>query len=288
MHRRAVRDALGVAGLLFAGYLFAVAAPSARTVGFDGYAYWNLDIEHPYALAAGALGAFTYTPVAARLFAPAALLSWPAFLTIWLAILSATVIWLGWRRSLFVLAFPPVALELYHANIHLLMAAAVALGFRYPAAWAFVLLTKVTPGVGLIWFAARREWQSLGVALGVTGVIVAISLLVDARLWAAWVSNAVLPVAANGVDQSTIPIPLAVRLPAAALLVAWGGLTDRKWTVPVAVAVATPVLWVTSLSVLAALAAIDRPELQARRSGLALSPDSGTLRQAAADAGRAR
>lgn len=265
--RRAIRDALGLAGLLLAGYLFLVVASSAGTVGFDAYAYWHLDIEDPYALAAGALGAFTYTPVAARLFAPATLLSWPAFLTIWLAILAATLIWLGWRRSLLVLAFPPVALELYHGNIHLLMAAAVALGFRYPAAWAFVLLTKVTPGVGLLWFAVRREWRPLGIALLATAAIAAVSLVIDARLWAEWLSSAVLPVAANGVDQATLPIPLVVRLPAAAVLVAWGGLTDRKWTVPVAVAIATPVFWVTSLSVLAALAAIGRPELQERRSG---------------------
>jgi hypothetical protein len=76
--------------------------------------------------------------------------------------------WLGWRRTLLVLAFPPVALELYHGNIHLLLAAAIGLGLRYPWTWAFVLLTKVTPGVGLIWFAVRREWRQLGIALGVT------------------------------------------------------------------------------------------------------------------------
>src|ERR1041385_6824401 len=173
--RRALRDALGLAGLLFAGYLFAFVAPMAGTVGFDAFAYWNLDIEHPYRLAAGALGAFTYTPVPARLFAPAALLSWPAFLTIWIAILIATIIWLGWRRALLVLAFPPVAVELYHGNIHLLIAAAIALGFRYPGAWAFVALTKVTPGGGVLWFAVRREWRPFGIAVGTTAALVAIS-----------------------------------------------------------------------------------------------------------------
>ena len=262
---RALRDALGLAGLLFAGYLFVFIAPSAGTVGFDAYAYWRLDIEHPYALVAGALGAFTYTPAAARLFAPAALLSWPVFLTIWLAILLATAIWLGGRRALLVLAFPPVAIELYHGNIHLLMAAAIAIGFRYPAAWAFVLLTKVTPGVGLLWFAVRREWRSLAIAVGATVAIAAVSVAVDARLWSEWISNAIAPVAAGGVGQNLLPIPLVLRLPVAAILVAWGGRTDRKWTVPVAAAIATPVLWVTSFAVLAAIAALDRPALQPRR-----------------------
>ena len=100
----------------------------------------------------------------------------------WFALLIGNVIWLGGRgvRVLWILAFPPVALELYHGNIHLWIAAAIALGFRYPWTWGFVLLTKVTPGVGLLWFAVRREWRALGIALGVTGAIVAVSLLLAA------------------------------------------------------------------------------------------------------------
>jgi hypothetical protein len=261
---RALRDGLAVAGLLFAAYLFVIVAPQAGTVGFDAFAYWNVDIAHPYPLSAGALGAFTYTPVAARLFAPATLLSWHAFLFLWLAGLVATLVWLGWRRTLLVLAFPAVAIELYHGNIHLLMAAAIALGFRYPAAWAFIVLTKVTPGVGLLWFAVRREWRPLGIALGVTAVIGAVSFVVDGRLWSEWFQGAILRVAQEGVGQPTLPLPLVLRLPAAALLVAWGGLTDRKWTVPAAAALALPVPWFSGLAILAALPALDRPELAAR------------------------
>jgi hypothetical protein len=261
---RAVRDGLTIAGLLFGVYLFVVVAPSAQTVGFDAFAYWHLDIEHPYDLSAGAFGAFTYTPAAARLFAPAAMLSWPAFLTLWLAVLVGTVIWLGWRRSLMVLAFPPVAVELYHGNIHLLIAAAIALGFRYPAAWAFVVLTKVTPGIGLLWFAVRREWRSLGIAVAATAAIAGVSFAVDARLWSEWLSGAILRVADEGVGQPALPLPLVLRLPAAALLVAWGGLTDRKWTVPAAAALALPVPWFSGLAILAAIPALDRPQLQAR------------------------
>ena len=261
---RALRDGLGVAGLLFAAYLFAVAAPQAKTVGFDAFAYWQLNIEHPYEASAGHFGAFTYTPVVARLFAPFSLLSWPAFFTLWSALLVGTMIWLGWRRALLVLAFPPVAVELYHGNIHLLMAAAIALGFRYPAAWAFVLLTKVTPGVGLLWFAVRREWRSLGIALAATAAIAAVSFVIDTRLWSEWLNGAILRVANEGVGQPTLPLPLALRLPAAAVLVAWGGLTDRRWTVPAAAALALPVPWFSGLAILAAIPALDRPELRER------------------------
>ncbi len=264
---RALRHGLTIAGLLFAGYLFVVVAPQAQTVGFDAFAYWHLDIENPYPQAAGALGAFTYTPVAAHLFGPASLLPWPAFLWLWLAVLVATLVWLGWRQTLLVLAFPPVAVELYHGNIHLLMAAAIALGFRYPAAWAFILLTKVTPGIGLLWFAVRREWRPLGIALGATAALTAVSLVVDSRLWEMWLNGAILRVAQEGVGQPTLPIPLALRLPAAALLVAWGGLTDRRWTVPAAATLALPVPWFSGLAILAALPALNRPELAPRTPG---------------------
>ena len=35
---------------------------------------------------------------------------------------------------------------------------------RWPAAWAFVLLTKMTPGIGLLWFAFRRDLWGQGYA----------------------------------------------------------------------------------------------------------------------------
>ena len=263
--RRALRDGLVLAGLLVGGYLFVVVAPQAKTVGFDAFAYWSMSIDDPYATRIGGLGAFLYSPVMARIFAPAANLEWPTFLWLWLAGLLATAIWLGGRRWLWVLAFPPVALELYHGNIHLLIAAAIALGFRYPAAWAFVLLAKVTPGVGLLWFLVRREWRSLGIALGATAALVAISLIFDLRLWQQWIDHELVGALRQPPDQPYIPIPLGVRLPAAALIVAWGARTDRKWTVPLAAALAMPVLWISAFAVLAAIPALGRPELQSGR-----------------------
>jgi len=54
-------------------------------------------------------------------------------------------------------------IRLRRLSIHArgLLAVAIAVGFRYPAAWALVLITKVTPGIGLVWFAVRREWCPL-------------------------------------------------------------------------------------------------------------------------------
>ena len=60
---------------------------------------------------------------------------------------------------------------------------AIVLGMRWPAAWAFILLTKISPGVGLLWFAVRREWRNLAIALGVTSAIAAVSFVLAPNLW---------------------------------------------------------------------------------------------------------
>jgi len=48
-------------------------------------------------------------------------------------------------------------------------------------------LTKVTPGVGLVWFAVRREWRSLAIAATATAVVVAVSAAVAPGAWAGWI-----------------------------------------------------------------------------------------------------
>jgi hypothetical protein len=273
---RALRDGVVVAGLLFLVYLFVVVAPQSQTFGFDALSYWVYSIDDPYKILHGTMGSFVYSPVAARLFQLDSLLPFWQFVWLWTAVLVGTAVWLGGRRWLWVLAFPPVAFELYHGNIHLLIAAAIALGFRYPAAWAFVLLTKVTPGVGLVWFLMRREWRNLGIALGVTAALVAVSLAFDFRLWPEWIDKELLVSLEQPPNQPQIAIPLLLRLPVAAVLVAWGGLTNRKWTVPVSAAITMPVLWVSAFSVLAALLAIERPELKERRSDQQAKPETAT------------
>jgi hypothetical protein len=267
-----------LAGLLVLVYLFVVIGPAVRTFGFDAFAYWAVDISDPYRVPVGGLGAFTYTPVAARAFDPAGLLSWPAFLWIWSALMVGTVLWLGGRRFLWVLAFPPVALELFHGNVHLPLAAMCVLGFRHPWVWVFGIFTKATPGVGLLWFLVRREWRHLGIALGLTAVIGAASLLVDGSLWPAWIAYALGAESGTQVAQAQVPIPLLVRIPVAAVVVIWGARTDRPWTVPVAVTLALPVLWPSGFAVLAGCLALSpmagRPWFRLDDRGA--TPASGT------------
>jgi hypothetical protein len=247
--RRALVHGLVFAGLVFAAYVFIVLAPAMGTFGYDTWAYWIVDLPHPYVVPLGGLGSFPYTPVAALVFDLADAVPWWIFLYGWAWLGIATIIWLGGRWSLLVLAFPPVALELYHGNVHLLIAAAIALGFRHPWAWSFVLLTKPTAGVGLVWFAVRREWRSLGVALGVTAGACAVSLVVAPWLWTEWIGFLAVNLAGTPGGPS-VPVPLPIRLGIAVLVVAWGARTDRPWTVAVASTIALPVLWFAGFAVL--------------------------------------
>ena len=131
------------------------------------------------------------------------------------------------------LLLPPVAIELNAANINLLIVGAVLIGFRYPWAWAFIILTKVTPGVGLLWFAVRREWQNLAIAAGATMAFAGLSLVAAPDLWRQYVAGL-------GMSQDTSLFVIGWRLPVAAALVVWGARGNHRWALMVAVFLALP------------------------------------------------
>jgi Glycosyltransferase family 87 len=258
---RAIRHGLSAAGLLVAAYLLVFVAPLVGTFGYDAYAYWAADPSAYGTIPIGALGFFGYAPPLAQLAQVFHLVPWWVFDFAVTCVLFGTLFWMARRWTLAWLAFPPVLIELYHGNIHLLLAAAIVLGFRYPWTWSFVLLSKVTPGVGLLWFAVRREWRALGIALGVTAVIASISFLADPAAWSAWFGVLGQGAPAD-CGMHCIPIPLVARLPLAVAIVVAGALTGRRWTVPLAAMLALPVLWIAGLSMLVGVQAVWRMDAQ--------------------------
>jgi hypothetical protein len=252
--------------VLLAWLLFILpASPNFQSkVGFDAYAYWAVDPLHPYLVDLGELGSYTYSPPFAQIASPVHLLPFYVFFAIWDSFLFLNLVWLTRRMSLAWLVFLPVSLELFHGNVHLLLATVCVLGFEYPALWSIGLLTKVTPGVSLLWFLVRREWRSLAWALGATAAISAVSFVIAPSAWFDWVrflatSN---DTGAGASDwYSFLFPPLAVRIVLAAALVAWGAWTDRRWVVPVATVIAMPVIWVTTPAVLVAI-----PRLRGKRT----------------------
>jgi len=255
LRRRAIRDGLIISGWLATLFILVVIPCAGRSFGYDAYSYWSISFDDLYGRALASnftLGAFRYAPPIAFLFAPLGMLPWWLFLFLWGALMLATVAWLGGRWALVLLALPPVALELYHGNVHLLMAAAIALGFRHPWTWSFVILTKVTPGIGLLWFAVRREWRSLGIALGFTVAVSLVTFVVAPHLWREWIDSLVSNLYEP--QSYSVPPPAPIRLPLAAIVVIWGALTDRPWTVGVAATLGLPIIWPHGLCV--ALAAV--------------------------------
>ena len=208
--------------------------------------------------------AYVYSPAFLQLIAPLTALPWQAFMAGWTALLLAAVRFLTGPRLLAAgLIFPFTAMEIAGGNISLLLAAAIVLGFRWPVTWSLVLLTKITPGIGLLWFAVRREWGPLALALGATAAIVAVSFVLAPDLWREWVDVVARNVAAGKSGTwASLPVPLLVRLPIAAAIVVWGARTDRRWTVPVAGMLALPALWYGGLSMLLAVIPLTRHDRQ--------------------------
>lgn len=286
LRRRAIRDGLIISGLLATAFTVVVIGYVGRSLAYDAFSYWSIDLDDLYGRTLAnnfALGAFRYAPPIAFLFAPLGWLPWWLFLWLWGALMIGTTLWLGGRWALVLLALPPVALELYHGNVHLLMAAAIALGFRHPWTWSFVLLTKITPGVGLLWFAVRREWRSLAIALGVTIIISIASAVAAPQYWRDWIDSLVGNV--NEPQYYSVPPPAPIRLPLAAILVIWGARTDRPWTVAVAATLGLPILWPHGLCV--ALAAVPFLRLGDRAALTADWPSAVRLRTLAAYVGGA-
>lgn len=234
-----------VLGACYALWQLAGGAPESQ----DSKAYYLAGLDDPYARGdVGADYAFLYSPAFSQVLAPLRLLPLSVFVAVWTMLLVAALAWTAGRLALPLLLFQPIVASIALGNIELPIAAAIVAGFRWPAAWSFVLLSKVTPGVGLVWFAVRREWRSLFIAVGATAAIAAVSLVFAPNLWADWVGILVRD-RDTTFRLATVPGPLAVRVALAALLIAWGARTDRKWTVPVGAAFAIPVAYYTLFAI---------------------------------------
>jgi hypothetical protein len=250
--RRIVRDSLVLLGIIAAGvYWWYLTSTGGQPV--DVRAYWAADPANLYAPALGGqtTNAYLYTPAFEFIVGWWRSLPFEVFVAIWRAILLALLVWVAGPFTIFVLFTEPVAAEVNAGNIQIMLAAAIVIGFRYSASWAFVLLTKVTPGIGLIWFAMRRRWRDLGIALGVTAAIAAVSFVLHPELWRdylAFLSGGLTGGASAGV--APYYLPFSVRLIPALAFIVWGGWKGYRWPVVVGSTLALPVYYIISTSML--------------------------------------
>ena len=251
---RPIRDGLIVVGLGRAAYYYLVQGIHPWTfVGVDARAYWGIDLIHPYVdSGVGDVSSFLYSPAFAQVMAPLSMLPFPVFDALWTILLITTLAWLvrPWPWAILIL-FLPISYELFVGNVHFLIAAAIVIGLRRPAAWAFPILAKITPVVGLLWFGVRREWRAMATAVGVTAAVVIVSFALSPSAWTDWV---VFLLASPGASQM-----LGVRLVAAGLLVALGAMTGRRWLVAVAVWLSLPLVYINSWVILLAAIRLREP-----------------------------
>jgi hypothetical protein len=240
-----------------ATWLFIVAwcEPYGRWPGtaMDAHAYWLAPGgADPYSIASvGTPNAYLYSPIFLQLLWPLRLLPWQGFVAGWALFPLVALAYLTGPR-LFLLGLALTFVEVAGGNIELLIGVAIVVGFRWPAAWSFVLLTKVTPGIGLLWFVVRREWRSLIIALAATAAVVAVSFALQPEAWLRWPQVLTSNTGATKGTWAAVPIPFIFRLPFALVLVVWGARTNRRWTVPIAAMLALPALWYGGLSIIIA------------------------------------
>jgi len=256
---RVVATALTVVGAI--GAVMLVVAVHSHVAG-DALGLLRTDPLHPYSGAVlGDEGAYLWSPAIVQ--AAVLVRDAPWFVDGLRAVNAGALVLMAGPASLPVLALGPTIAEVRLANINILIGAAVVLGLRWPAAWAFVLLTKVTPGVGLVWFAMRREWRSLGISLAVTAIVAAVSFVISPGAWIDWF-RMLASTRELGAAWVVLPLPLALRIIAAAGLVAWGARGNHRWTVPVAAFIALPAPYETALPMLVAVFPVLGSGLHAR------------------------
>lgn len=221
---------------------------------FDLHAYWmsrgGVDYANQHA---GPAGTFLYSPAFAQAIRPLTILPLPLFAAIWTSIGAALLIWLTGRRALLIALVPPVLITLVQGQLDIAFACVAVLGLRWPALWVLPLLTKVTPGIGIVWFLVRREWRQLVIALGATLAVMGISFALDPGGWASWVAMLLRAEFPSDPQLVYLNVPLTVRFPLALAVIVWGARTNRTWTIPVAMTLAMPIVWANSVTILVAL-----------------------------------
>jgi hypothetical protein len=249
--------------------LLVVVATNRWAVPSDEHAYWlasqrllhgqplydpSATIVTPYA--------YWYPPVLAQILAPvAAVLPSEAFTAVWTVLILVCIWFLGGRTllgGLALIAFLPVAVELWFRNIHLVLAVMVVLGLRrWPALFAVGASIKLAPGLGIVYLAARGRWRDAGLAMAVGVAILAVSVVLSPDAWRQFIE--ILTARGAGEANGFLAVPYFVRaLVGVALAIVAGRLRPAlgEPLLVVAVTVALPTLWFTALSMLAAIAGL--------------------------------
>jgi hypothetical protein len=226
----------------------------------DGAAYWGVrdGVLYEYGWLAETRGdpvPYVYSPAFAQLLWPLVQLELETFMVVWVAMQLVLLAWLvtPLPAAGFAWLVPAVGLtNVWAGAIYIPMAAALAISLRWPSAWAFQAITKVTPAIGAVWHVARGEWRAVGMAAGTTGLIFGVSFLASPSAWFDWMELLAEAAGAHG-RPGTLAIPVVVRLPVAAVIVVVAARFDARWLLPFGVLLAMPQIGPSALVLLLAI-----------------------------------
>lgn len=208
--------------------------------------------------------AYRYPPIVAQVLAPIVAVVPPlAFTAAWTILMLGCLWWLAGRNVLVALAmcaFPPIAVEFWFRNVHLILAVLLVLGLRRWGGWFAVGASiKLAPGLGLLYLAARGRWREAAVAAGFGGVLLLVSIALSPDAWRQFLD---ITLARGPTDASAfLPVPYFVRAVAGVVLTVVAARLKPRIGGPlfvVAAVLALPTLWFTALSTLAAVVPLIR------------------------------
>jgi hypothetical protein len=203
--------------------------------------------------------AYWYPPPFAQALMPvAALLPSLWFTGIWTLLLLACLWYLGLRNGLIALAlvaFLPVAVELWYRNVHLVLAVLLVLAIRrWPVLFAVGAAIKIAPGLGIVYLAARGRWRDALLTLAAGAALLGVSVVLAPGAWAQFIDVVI----GRGPSEmpSLVPVPYGVRAIIGLVLAVVAGRIAPRYGEPllvVAVMIASPTLWATAFSLLIAI-----------------------------------
>ena len=208
--------------------------------------------------------AYWYPPFVAQVLAPiAAVLPAMAFTAAWTAMMLICLWWLAGRDvlvALALIAFPPVAVEFWYRNIHLVLAVLIVLAIRgFAAMYSVGALIKFSPGLGIPFLLARARWRDAAIATvtGVTLLVISVALSPDA-----WRQYLDILASRGPTDVSgLLPVPYLARAVTGLVLALLAARLEPRIGEPllvIAIVVALPTLWMAALSTLIAIVPLVR------------------------------
>lgn len=221
-------------------------------------------------------GKYGYAPIWAQAFRWLGDAPWPVVSAAWDAIQIGLVVWMvGPVLGLLAFVVPPflpeygnsVYASIAEGNPFILTAAAIVVSFRFAPAWAWVLLSKSTAGIGVLWYVVRREWRNLALALGTTAALAGLSFVLSPRDTFDWIGMWLNAASTSASGQAVtremfVPVAMPIRWAVGVVVVLWAARTNRPWLLVVGCFLALPDIQLGGFALLVAA-----PALWLRRSG---------------------